>query len=94
MNTGKVYKYYVVRIGGLLVFRRSLLGIRKVTSKIYKPGTEFVMSQSTWTGGIVIGSMPYSKWYSTQKKQIASGGAIKITKDVYVSMLPYVTKGV
>lgn len=88
----KEYKYYAIHIDKMVVIRRTLKGLKLVLSKLYKPEAGYTITQQTYTGGIVIGTMKYTDWYKYQKQSIPAQKALKTTREVVVALAPYITR--
>lgn len=84
------FKYYAIRVLGMVIFRRTVNHLSKVESRLYKPGTSFVLTQVTYTGGRIVGSMSYRQW--TELGGRAFSSVMKVSRDQYHSMLPYMQK--
>lgn len=87
----KQYKYYAIRMQNTIIVRRTLLGLKQVTSKLHKPGTDFVLQQVTYTGGIVIGSMNYQDWVKHGGPTISTYK--KIERTLARAMRPFLVGG-
>lgn len=92
LNTKKPFKYYAIRIGNTLVFRRTVNKINKVSSLLYKPNGIFRLQQVTYTGGKVMGCASYDTWLNTGGRQIAIGNYKKLDRSIYKAFEPYITK--
>jgi hypothetical protein len=84
----KPYKYYAIRVGNTIMIRRTLIGLKQVTSMLMKPGTQFVLKQVTYTGGIVIGSLSYRDWIRLGQSELRSYK--KLDKTMVRSLRPYI----
>lgn len=86
----KPFKYYAIRIANAVVFRRTVLQVTCVRSVLHKPGTDLLLEQRTYVGGKVIGFMPYNVW--TRHGGTPFTKCLRITRDLYRSLSPYITK--
>lgn len=85
----KPYKYYAIRVNRSIVFRKTVIGLKKVQSKLTKKnGT--ILVQTTFTGGIVIGSIPYQEFLVKTGRQIADGGCKLIERDTVHALYPFI----
>ena len=84
------FKYYAVRVLNTVIFRRTVTQLSKVQSKLYKPGTNFVLTQVTYIGGRIIGSMSYTDWVKFGGKGFNT--VTKVPREQYRSLLPYMQK--
>ena len=89
----KPFNYFAIRVQNTIVFRRTVSRIKRVRSILYKPNTEFKLQQVTYTGGRVIASMPYVTWATHGGQALNLGGCVKITKEFYRALGPYLQKG-
>lgn len=87
------YKYYAIRVHNAVIIRRVLGSLKRVTSSLYKPGTEFALKQVTYTGGLPIGSLPYAEWTKRGMGAIAVNGCLKITREKMLSVKPILFGG-
>lgn len=92
MTQKKPFKYFAIRFANTVIFRRTVNTLQKVRSVLYKPRTEFRLEQVTYTGGKVIGCMPYATWVKYGAKQISDNGCIKLTREQYRALDPYIIK--
>lgn len=83
----KAYKYYAIRVQNTIVIRRSLVGLKIITSILSKPNTDFLLKQTTYSGGVVIGSLPYKEWVGHGGPTI--GAYRKVDRTLVRSMQPY-----
>lgn len=83
----KAYKYYAVRVHNMIIVRRTLVGLRKITSTLTKPGTSFALVQTTFTGGKVIGAVPYTVWLQHGGQTMSTYR--KIERSLAISMQPF-----
>lgn len=88
----KQFKYYAIRVANMIIFRRTVNKLRKVQSRLYKPNTEFSLAQITYTGGKVVGCMPYANWVMYTATGIRVGGWKLVTRDRFRALDPYITK--
>ena len=88
----KLFKYYAIRISNTVVFRRTVSQIQKVRSVIYKPNSDFRLEQITYVGGNAVGSMPYSEWTKHKGTRLATDACVKIARETYRALDPYITK--
>ena len=86
----KLFKYYAIRIGGSVVFRRTVSKINKVKSTLYKPGTEFRLEQVTYSGGQPVGCMAYNDWISHGGGRIGLTGYLRVSREQFRAMRPYI----
>ena len=82
------YKYYAIRVHNSVIIRRVLGTLKRVTSSLYKPGTEFALKQITYTGGQPIGSLPYTEWVKRDLGAINNNGYVKISREKMLSVRP------
>jgi hypothetical protein len=91
MAEKKPFKYYAIRVGGIVLFRRTVGTLQRVRSSLYRPRTDFKLEQVTYTGGKVVSCMPYSVWVTRfPGSRLAS--AIQLTKEQYRSLDAYMFK--
>lgn len=89
----KPFNYFAIRVMNTVIFRRTVAKVKKVRSVLYKPNTEFRLEQVTYTGGKVVGSMPYAMWVKHGGGQIKVSACISITRELFKAMGPYIQKG-
>jgi hypothetical protein len=87
----KLFKYYAIRVGNTIVFRRTVSTLKKVRSVLYKPGTEFRIEQITYSGGQAVGCMPYNDWATHGGKRLNICMCSTISRETYRSLAPYIT---
>jgi len=88
----KPFKYYAIRVANTIIFRRTVNQLFMVRSMLYKPRSEFKLEQISYTGGIIIGSMPYIEWLNHGKREIRVNGCTRIQREDYRALDPYITK--
>lgn len=86
----KPFKYYAIRVGNSVIFRRTVGTLQKVRSILYKPRTEFKLEQITYTGGKIIGCMSHIDWYNHMNKNLNS--ITRLTREQYRALDPYIYK--
>ena len=89
----KPAKYFAIRVGGMVIIRRTVVGLQRVRSKLYRPNGEFVLTQTSWTGGKIVGSLPYKELVSRTGISIVDTGCAKLTKDIVVGLKPFIIRG-
>jgi hypothetical protein len=89
----KVFKYYAIRVLNTIVFRRTISELKRVRSVLYRPRTEFRLEQVTYTGGRVIGSMSAALWQKHGGKLMQHSQCIRVTREQFRAMEPYMQKG-
>jgi hypothetical protein len=87
----KIFKYYAIRVGNMIMFRRTINTLKKVRSVLYKPGTEFRIEQITYSGGQAVGCMSYNDWATHGGKRLNSGMCSLVSRETYRSLGPYIT---
>ena len=87
------YRYYAIRVHNAVIIRRVLGKLKRVTSSLYKPGTEFALKQVTYTGGLAIGSVPYNEWVNRGLGAISINGCQKISREKMLSVKPIMFRG-
>jgi hypothetical protein len=88
----KLFKYYVIRVCNMVVFRRTVSSLKLVKSRLYKPRTEFRLEQISYSGGQAIGCMSYADWTRYGGRPLNLNNCSKITREQYRSMEPYISK--
>lgn len=83
-------RYYAIRVHNMVILRRSLTGLRKVTSSLLKSESGFQLKQVTFCGGIVLGVLPYTDWCKHGGPSITS--YVKIERALARSMEPLLLK--
>lgn len=89
----KPFRYFAIRIAGTILFRRTADKLTRMRSTLYKPRTELRLEQVTYTGGRVVGSMPYADWRKLGKREIADNGYCAVTRETFRALQPYMQKG-
>lgn len=89
----KPVKYFAIRVGGMVVIRRTSVGLQRVRSKLYRPNAEFALTQVSWTGGKVIGSLPYRELVNRVGIQITDNNCAKVSVDTVRGLRPFMIKG-
>lgn len=89
----KLFRYFAIRVANTILFRRTVDKITRVRSSLYKPGTTLKLEQISYTGGRVIGSMPYSEWLRCGKRQITNNGYVAVSRESFRALKPYMQKG-
>lgn len=87
----KSFKYYAIRVVNMVIFRRTVAQISLVKSRLYKPNSTFIVEQVAYTGGKVIGSIPYSEWCAHGGRAFARH--LRITREQFRALSPFMQKG-
>jgi hypothetical protein len=88
----KPFKYFAIRVGNTVVFRRTVGQLQRVRSVLYKPKTEFRLEQVTYSGGRVIGCISYNDWATHGGARLAGNMCIRIDRAQYKALDPYICK--
>jgi len=88
----KQFKYFAIRVANTVIFRRTINTLQKVKSVLYNPRTEFKLEQITYTGGRVIGCMPYLEWSRHGGSRLSTSCFTQLTKEQYRALDPYICK--
>lgn len=88
----KQFKYYAIRVSDNIVFRKTANTLRRVKSVLYKISTDFRLVQISYTGGRIVGCMSYANWRECGGKPLAMGNCLRIDRELYRSLDPYITK--
>lgn len=89
----KLFKYYAIRVGGTIIFRRTVGQIQKVRSVLYKRGTDFRLEQISYVGGTPVGSMSHKVWQEHGGARILLNGCVKVPRDKFRALDPFMSKG-
>jgi hypothetical protein len=84
----KAFRYFAIRVGNFIIFRKTVGKIRRVKSMLYRPYTEFVLTQVTYTGGKIVGCMPYKAWLEHSGKQFS--GIMLVPRDKFRALIPFI----
>lgn len=94
MEKKKPFKYFAIRVGDMVVFRRTVNSITKIRSVLYNPHkADFRLEQITYTGGTVVGSISYVMWCKYAGAiRISIGSCKQIDRSLFRSLDPYICK--
>lgn len=88
----KPFRYFAIRVANTVVFRRTTNKVQKAKSVLYKPKTDFKLEQVTYTGGRVIGCMPYTLWVKYGGAALSPDRLTQLSRDEYRALDPYIYK--
>lgn len=83
-------KYYAIRVHHTIVIRRTLVGLRRIVSVLTNPQTSFVLRQTTYTGGSIVGVVSYVAWIQHGGPTIVSFK--RIDRSLVRSMKPFLLR--
>lgn len=91
----KQYKYFAVKVDRMVVIRRTLVGLKVVTSKLYKPGSDFTLTQTTYTGGKVVGAIKLSEYQirCASRNSLLTKQVCKIDREFAKALTPFLIAG-
>jgi hypothetical protein len=88
----KLFKYYAIRVANTVVFRRTVGQIQRVRSTLYKPNSDFRLEQVTYVGGSAVGCISFLEWTKHGGARIPINGCLKITREKFRALDPYIQK--
>lgn len=86
-------KYFAIRMGNMVIIRRTTKFITKVKSTLVKKGSDFDLVSYTYTGGKIVGALPYKDWQFRTRTLINNGGCLKTSREVVRGLKPFLTLG-
>jgi hypothetical protein len=86
----KPYKYYAIRVGQTIVVRKSLNGLKQITSRFYSVKNGLDIKQVTYTGGIVVGTLDVRLWAKLKGTIVTTFKPL--TRDEAKGLIPYYDK--
>lgn len=92
----KLFNYYAIRIGGMIILRRTTGKLSIIKSTLYSKSTPFALEQITYIGGKVIGTISYAEWLkrvSFVGSRLNNNNCTKVAREIIRSLRPFLQKG-
>lgn len=92
----KIFRYYAIRVGGMIIIRRTVDKLKMVKSVLYNKDKSFALTQIAYVGGKVIGTLGYLEWcnrVSFTGSKIGNNCCIPVKRDIIMSLKPFLQKG-
>jgi hypothetical protein len=93
MPEKKRFKYFAILVANTVIFRRTVSSLQRVRSVLYsRLNAEFRLEQVTYTGGRVMGSMPYKQWLEHGGQALRLNSCTLVTRERFRALDPYMQK--
>lgn len=89
----KIFRYYAIRVGNTVILRRVTDKLQVVKSVLLNKKTGFLMTQISYVGGRVVGTIHYTEWHKRGGPGINYGKATKIERSLARALKPFLLPG-